>query len=64
MKKTQILMNEPPTQVYLYEFWYYYMRIWRNKKHGKKAKLCYMDIDRFIVYEKTKEICTDIKKRC
>ena len=55
-------MNEPSTQVYLYEFWYDYVRIWRNKKHGKKAKLCYMDIDRFIVYVKTKEIYTYIER--
>ena len=28
-------------------------------KYGGKAKLCYMDLDSFIVYIKTDDICKD-----
>ena len=61
MRKPQILMNKP---VYLglsildlsitvmYEFWYDYVK----PKYGKKAKLCYMDTDSFIVHVKTDDI--------
>ena len=40
----------------MYEFWYDYVK----PKYGEKAKLCYMDTDRFIVYIKTDYIYKDI----
>ena len=47
----------------MYEFWYDYVK----PKYGEKAKLCYMDTDRFIVYIKTyyiyKGIAEDIETR-
>ena len=42
----------------MYEFWYDYVKT----KYGEKAKLCYMDIDSFIVYIKTEDIFPDIAK--
>ena len=57
MKRTQILMNKPVylalsilkiIKIVLYEFWYNYVR----PKYREKAKLCYMDVDSFIVYTK------------
>ena len=33
------------SKILMYEFWYDYVK----PKYGKKAKLCYMDIDSFIV---------------
>ena len=52
MKKTKVKMNKP---IYLgmsildiskmYEFWYEYI----NPKYKKKAKLCYMDTDSFVI---------------
>ena len=36
----------------MYEFWYEYVK----PKHGKKAKLYFMDTDNFIVYIKTDDI--------
>ena len=57
MKRTQILMNKPVylalsilkiIKIVLYEFWYDYVR----PKYREKAKLCYMDVDSFIVYTK------------
>ena len=41
-----------------YEFFYDYAK----PKYGKKAKLCYMDTDSFIVYIKTEDIYADIIK--
>ena len=45
------------------EFWYDYVK----SKYGEKIKLCYMDIDSFIVYIKTgdtyKDIAEDIGTR-
>ena len=67
MRRTQIFMNK---FVYLglsisdlsktvkYEFLYDYAK----PKYGKKAKLCYMDTDSFIVYIKTGDIYADIIK--
>ena len=47
----------------MYEFWYDYVK----PKYGENAKLCYMDTNSFIVYEKTddvyKEIAEDVKTR-
>ena len=40
----------------MYEFWYDYVK----PKYGKKAKLCYMETDSFIVYIKTDDIYQDI----
>ena len=39
----------------MYEFWHDYI----NPKYKKKAKLCYMDTDNFIVYIKTEDIYKD-----
>ena len=57
MRKTQILMKKPVylglsilelSKIVTYEFWYNYV----NLKYGRKAKLCYMETDSFIVYIK------------
>ena len=40
----------------MHEFWYDYVK----PKYGKKAKLCYMDTDSFIVYIKTDNIYKNI----
>ena len=40
----------------MYEFWYEYVK----PKHGKKAKLYFMDADSFIVYIKTDDIYKSI----
>ena len=36
----------------MYEFWYHYIK----EKSNKKAKLCYIDLDSFIIQNKTKKI--------
>ena len=65
IKKTEILMNKPVylglsklelSKILMYEFWYDYVKA----KYGKKANLCYMDIDSFIAYIKTDDIYKDI----
>ena len=38
------------------EFWYDYVK----SKYGEKAKLCYMDMDSFIVHIKADDIYKDI----
>ena len=57
-KKTEIIMKKPVclalsilelSKILMYQFWYDYVK----PKYGKKAKLCYMDTDSFIVYIKT-----------
>ena len=65
MKQTKVIMNRP---VYLgmsildiiktrmYEFWYGYIK----PKYGDKAKLCYMDIDSFIIHIITEDFYEDI----
>ena len=40
----------------VHEFWYDYIK----PKYDEKTKLCYVDIDSFIVYVKTKDIYKDI----
>ena len=56
-QKTEILMNKPVhlglsipelSKILMHEFWYDYV----EPKHVKKAKLCYIDTDSFIVYIK------------
>ena len=49
-------MNKPgyfglSIQELMYEFWYDYVKA----KNGKKAKLCYMDKDSFVIYLKTND---------
>ena len=44
----------------MYKFWYDYVK----PKCGEKAKLCYMDTDRFIVYIKKQDIYVGIAKDC
>ena len=65
MKKMQIIMNKPVcfghtvlelSKILMYEFWYNHIK----PKYGEKAKLCYMDTDRFIVYIKANDIYKDI----
>ena len=65
MKKTGILTNKSVylglsilelCKMLMYKFWYDYVR----PKYGKKAKLCYMDTNSFIVYIKTDDIYKDI----
>ena len=40
----------------MYEFWYDYIK----RKHGDRAKLCYMDSDSFVIYIKTQDFYEDI----
>ena len=40
----------------MYKFWYDYIK----PKYDKKAKLCYMDTDSFIIHIKTKNFYKDI----
>ena len=59
MKRTEIHMNKPvclSVSILKYEFWYDYLKL----KYGEKAKLCYIDTDRFIVYIETDDIYKDI----
>ena len=44
------------SQILMYQFWYGYVK----PKYDKKAKLCYMDTDSFIVYIKADDIYKDI----
>ena len=65
MRKVQILMIKPVdlglsilylSKTVMYEFWHDYVK----PKHGKNAKLCYIDTDSFIVYVETDHIYKDI----
>ena len=40
----------------MYQFWYDYI----TQKYQNNEKLCYMDIDRFIIYIKTEDVYEDI----
>ena len=40
----------------MYQFWYNYL----IPKYRDKAKLCYTDTDRFIIYIKTEDLFEDI----
>ena len=44
------------SKILMYEFWYDYVK----PKYDKKAKLCYMDTDRFTVYIKKDDTYKDI----
>ena len=72
MKKTKVKINKPVylglsileiSKTLMYEFWYDYMK----PKYGGNVKLCYMDIDSFIMHIKTedfyKDIANDVEKR-
>ena len=45
-------------QELIYEFWYEYVKA----KNVKKAKLCYMDKDIFVIYLKTNDFIETLKK--
>ena len=65
MKKVEVKMNKPIylgqaileiSKMHMYGFWYDYIK----PKCGDKARLCYMDTDRFIMYIKTEDFYKDI----
>ena len=65
MKKTEIHMNKRVClglsilelrKILMYVFWYDYVK----PKYDKKAKMCYMDTESFIVYIKADDIYKDI----
>ena len=65
IRKTQIIIIKPIylglsildlSKILMYEFWYDYVK----PKYGKRAKLCYMETDSFIVYIKIDDIYKDI----
>ena len=72
MNKTKVKMNKPIylgltildiSKILMYEFWYDYMK----PKYNDKVKLCYMDMDSFIMSIKTsdfyRDISIDVEKR-
>ena len=65
MKKTRVKMNKPLylgmsildiSKILMYEFQYNYI----IPKYGDRAKLCYTNTDRFIIYIKTEDFFEDI----
>ena len=55
MRKTQLLLNKPfyvrlsisdLITTVMYDYWYEYVKL----KYVEKAKLCYMDVESFIVH--------------
>ena len=71
MKKVEVKMNKPIylgqaildiSKTLMYEFWYHYIK----PKYRDNARLCYMDIDSFIINIKTenfyKNIDNDVKR--
>ena len=44
------------SKLWMYHFWYDHVKL----KCSKKAKLCYMDTDSFVVYIKADDIYKDI----
>ena len=65
MKKTKVKMNKPIYlglsileigKILMYKFWYDYMK----PKYGNDVKLCYMDMDSFIMNIKTNDFYEDI----
>ena len=72
MKKTRVQMNKPIylglsileiSKITMYEFWYDYVK----SKYMDNARLCYMDMDSFVINVKTKDfykdIAEDVKER-
>ena len=43
----------------MYDFWYVYV----IPKYGEKVRLCYMDINSFILYIKVDDIAEDVETR-
>ena len=67
MRKVKVKMNRPIylglsildiSKITMYEFWYDYVKI----KYQDKARLCYMDMDSFVVNIKTKDFYEDISQ--
>ena len=65
MKKTKVKMNKPIylglsileiSKTLMFEFWYDYMK----PKYANNVKLCYMDMDSFIMNIKTNDFYKDI----
>ena len=65
MKKTKVKMNKPIylglsileiSKTLMYEFWYDYMK----PKYGNDVKLCYLDMDSFVMNIKTNDFYKDI----
>ena len=70
MKKTKVKMNKPIylglsileiSKILMYEFWYDYMK----PKHNDNDRLCYMDMDSFIMNSNDfyKDISEDVDNR-
>ena len=72
INKTKVKMNKPIylglsildiSKILMYKFWYDYMK----PKYGNRVKLCYMDMDSFVMNIKTndfyKDIANDVGKR-
>ena len=67
MRKVEVKMNKPIylglsildiRKITMNEFWYDYVKI----KYHDKARLCYMDMDSFVVNIKTKDFYKDISQ--
>ena len=65
MKKTKVKVNKPVyldfsileiSKTLMYKFWYDYIK----SKYGDNVKLCYMDINSFIMHIKTEDFYKDI----
>ena len=65
MKKTKVKVNKPVyldfsileiSKTLMYKFWYDYIK----SKYGDSVKLCYMDINSFIMHIKTEDFYKDI----
>ena len=65
MKKTKVKLNKSVdpslsileiSKTLMYEFWYDYIK----PKYGDNVKLCYMDIDSFIMRIKTEDLNKNI----
>ena len=72
MKKTKVKMKKPIylglsileiSKILMYEFWYNYMK----PKYNDNVRLCYMDMDSFVMHIKTndfyKDIASDVENR-